>query len=233
MENERQTTRWILLVPIVVLVIAILAIIFVLWDSQPAAPQSPTALFADTQTIQSTNREETLVVTSQTPVNTNRPDSTSTPELSFIAIVIVDDVPVYSGPAETYDVIARIENRTALRVIGISPDKEWFFILLPDNRQGWIRIETVAYDFDIDLLPVVIGTATPTAPYGQGMLVPPHLLGITPGLPSTPGRSVLSLVAVLTLLVLLVSVVQRVPGRSAYQLPKMLSRAIQFLFSLH
>jgi hypothetical protein len=166
----------------------------------------------------------------QAPDSESTDNATYTPTIAFLATIVVDQVDVHTGPGYEYPVLVTIDEPITVRVIGVNQSKTWFFILLPDNQQGWIRIEAVDYKFDLNLLPVVKETPTPTT-YGAALLVPPQLLGVTPASTSSPARGVLSVFSVLSLglLILGLSGVFSNRGRPRSWLPRLLSSLISLL----
>jgi hypothetical protein len=128
-----------------------------------------------------------------------------TPTVAFTAKVVVDKVLVQADSGFHFPVIASIDEQISVRVLGVNNTKTWLFILLPDNQQGWIPIDAVEYDFDINLIPVIKETPQPPKPYGAMILVPPQLSGVSPGTQNSPARSILSLVAISGLTILIAS----------------------------
>jgi hypothetical protein len=151
--------------------------------------------------------------------------------VAFVASVVVDQAQVRTGPGEQHPLLTTIEGPISVRVIGINSQKTWLFILLPDNRQGWIPVASVKVEFDLDLLPVVKDTPLPPTPYGSSMLVPPQLLGVTPASPSSPGRTALSVIAV-SALALLVLGASAVHSRHERARRPTFQRLLQILTSL-
>lgn len=66
-------------------------------------------------------------------VDTNRPE----------AVVVVDDVDVYSGPDAAYVVMYDLSEAAELRVV--SHQADWVKINLPDGRQGWVSASAIQY----------------------------------------------------------------------------------------
>lgn len=156
---------------------------------------------------------------------------TYTPTVAFIATIVVEELQVHTGPGYEYPVLTTIGEAIEVRVIGVNAQKTWFFILLPDNRQGWIPIESANYEFDLDLLPVVKETPLAPTPYGNTLLVPPQLSGITPSSPSNPARGMLSIFSII-LLTILTSGVSILLSRRARARRPSLGWLIQTLLTL-
>ena len=123
---------------------------------------------------------------------------------------------------------------TTLRVIGVNPERTWFLVLLPDDRQGWVPVESLEIDFDMDILPEVPGEPVPTddgpAPYGQGILVPPDLSGVAPAAASNPMRKGLALIAASWLALLVASAYSL--RRKPTPLRPSLARLLQMIASM-
>ncbi|MBN1146146.1 MAG: hypothetical protein JXA78_02740 [Anaerolineales bacterium] len=150
--------------------------------------------------------------------------ATPTPT-EFIPIVViqVEQADVRSGPHPIFLLLIQVKRGISLRAVGRNAENTYLLILLPDNRQGWIEVEAAAFDFDLQLLPVVASPPTPTftpsptpeaapgkpqpthsaEPYGQGGLAPPQIPGVAPSSHGSPARRALGLVSA-TLLSLLV-----------------------------
>ena len=173
------------------------------------------------------------------PTDTQAPSSDSTeepaarptytPTIAFIATIVVAEVDVHAGPGYEFPVVVTIDEPISVRVIGINPSKTWLFILLPDNQRGWMHLEAVEYDFDLDLLPVVKETPTP---YGANLLVPPQLLGVTPASPGSPARRALSLIVIPALAVLILGASGILDRRPRRRVPASLRRVLHTLISL-
>lgn len=128
-----------------------------------------------------------------------------TPTVAFTAKVVVDKVLVQADSGFHFPVIASIDEQISVRVLGVSHSKTWLLILLPDNQQGWIPVDAVDFDFDINVIPVIKETPHPPKPYGAMILVPPQLSGVSPGSQNSPTRGILSLVAFSGLAILIAS----------------------------
>ncbi|MFC1878430.1 SH3 domain-containing protein [Chloroflexota bacterium] len=171
------------------------------------------------------------------PVDTATPAPTDTPEIVSVAIVNVDLINVHSGPALRYPVIAEITYGEVLRILGRNAQKTWLYVLIPDDLAGWILVEEVEGNFDLDSLPVIQFEPSPTPteseePYGGAILVPPDLDGIAPASARNPQRSALSLVAVLLLLVLVFAVYAVTANRRQPAHRTSLARLLQIIISL-
>ena len=170
------------------------------------------------------------------PVDTATLAPTDTPEVVSVAIVNVDLIKVYEGPAKTYPVIAEITYGEVLRILGRNMQKTWLYVLIPDDRAGWILVEEVEGNFDLDNLPVIQFEPTPTAtktgePYGGAILVPPDLDGVSPASARNPVRSALAMVAVVLVLAWMLAVNTLTAVRKRPARAHALARLFQIIIS--
>jgi hypothetical protein len=205
---------------VILVVISTILIVLSISGCGPLRPptETPTATATEAQ-----------VAAPTTEAPTDHPTYTAT--VAFIATIVVDEVDVHAGPGIEYPLITTIDEPISVRVIGVNEGKTWLFILLPDNQQGWIPIEAAAYEFDLNLLPVVKETPLAPTPYGAKMLVPPQLLGVSPGSPSNPARGVLSALAISGLAVLVISASGVFTARKRCRRPA-IARLLHTLISL-
>lgn len=196
----------------------------------------PTSTPTETK-VQSPQTDQGPTETSGTPVpvDTATPAPTDTPDIISVAIVNVDLIKVHTGPADHFPVIAEITYGEVLRILGRNVQKTWLYVLIPDDRAGWILVEEVEGNFDLDGLPVIQIEPSPTPteaePYGGAILAPPDLDGITPSSARNPLRSTLALAAVALLLGVVVRVFLVVAGRRQSTRPS-LARFFQIIISL-
>ena len=170
------------------------------------------------------------------PVDTATPSPTDTPEVISVAIVGIELINVHSGPALRYPVIAEITYGEVLRILGRNEQKTWLYVLIPDDRAGWILVEEVEGNFDLDSLPVIRFEPTPTPtqveePYGGAILAPPELDGIAPASARNPIRSALALAAVVLLLIVIAGIYLAALSRRQSLRPS-LARLLQIVLSL-
>ena len=226
MSGTRQKWAWIGPIALAVLVVALSGCSLFKSATPTLAPQPD-----ETEEPGVTDQ----VTDTQAPASepTDKPAAvvTFTPTIAFLATITVDQVDVHTGPGYEHPVLLTIDEPITVRVIGINPLKTWFFILLPDNRQGWIPIEALEYGFDLNLLPVIKETPTPTT-YGENMLVPPQLLGVTPASPSSPARGALSVTAIFALGILVLGASGALTVRGRRRSRRWLPRLLQTLISL-
>jgi SH3-like domain-containing protein len=58
------------------------------------------------------------------------------------AVVVADVISVMSGPDDSYLELYRLFSAAEMRVL--EERGEWARVVLPDGRQGWIDIDTIA-----------------------------------------------------------------------------------------
>jgi WD40 repeat protein/uncharacterized protein YraI len=144
-------------------------------DLQPLTPTpSPTNTPTYTPTSSRTN----------TPVP---PTLTYTPTPIPRAVVRVD-ANVRSGPGTTYDRIAAVARGAQLLVFGRDPSCEWWWVQLPDGKQGWMAVELLESDASrcqpiATGVPTLPPTSTPTSTATATMTPTPSR---TPTITPTP-----------------------------------------------
>lgn len=124
-------------------VLGIVAIIITLiLANQPVSPSSPTPTNYPTETINVTSTVLTIA-----PV-----------------IIALRDVEIKSGPGPDFELLYLLYANQSLDVLGISQDRLWYLVLLPEGRSGWVLASTsgVRLDGNPAILRVMIPTLTPT-----------------------------------------------------------------------
>lgn len=59
-----------------------------------------------------------------------------------------------SGPGVGYEILAEVESRTPLEVLGKSPSEEWIKVLTPAGLEGWMFLLPLELNIPLDSIPV-------------------------------------------------------------------------------
>jgi eukaryotic-like serine/threonine-protein kinase len=100
---------------------------------------------------------------SRTPTDTPSPTSTTTPATPVAEVRVA--IPILSGPGADFDEIATLQPGDSLDVIAVSDDGDWYLVLLPNGRRGWVantRALSVAGDREVIQEVTLTPTRTPT-----------------------------------------------------------------------
>jgi len=173
------------------------------------SPSAHPALTTPAATLPGIITTSPIILTPISSITLTPPSSTiltptSLPPFNPTAIVVPENLNVRIGPGLEYRVLTTVDRGTNLRVIGMNASRDWFFVLLPNDQQGWVNVNYVEYNFDPTILPVVQTPATPTTrptspPYGAAILAPKALTEITPVALLNPYRGGLSLFSLIVL----------------------------------
>ncbi len=88
---------------------------------------------------------------SPTPIATLTP--TSTPGIN--AVVYYDNVKLYSGPADSYEVVSEVSRSDTLILTGKVRNKVWLKVKPPDGQEGWLYSSLVNLEgLNLDQLPI-------------------------------------------------------------------------------
>lgn len=141
--------------------------------SVPQITKTPVSAGADAEPSEAPQIEATVTErpteAAATPTQTHTPtqEPTPTPTVSeFVRVATVNadtNVNVRELPSTSAPVVAGLAPGQTVRVIGESPDFQWFNILLPDGRQGWIA----AFLVDIEDVPADEAPPLPPTPVGK------------------------------------------------------------------
>lgn len=95
-------------------------------------------------------------VPSVTPTTTPSPTATPIPHLT----VTVEQLIVYSGPGEMYDVLGQVEKGDRLTILGCSEDEAWWQVEY-FGWPGWVPAHSVVADVDPKAISAVAAPALP------------------------------------------------------------------------
>lgn len=136
----------------------------------PTETSAPSETPTDTPTRTAT---DTFTPTTS-PTDTNTPTATASPTFTLtftpsatpppeelMAIVEAEGLNVRNGPGDDYDVIAFVEQGTALKVIGTSDEDFWLLVQYDGVSTGWIASRFVELVGPQDDVPVLEPTAMP------------------------------------------------------------------------
>ncbi|MBU1753325.1 SH3 domain-containing protein [bacterium] len=92
--------------------------------------------FSAAQTPVLTNSIPSTTITSP-PVSTRSPVAQQPPKQRRTVTVIIDNVPIFSGPGTTYPIITTVP--AGVEIILVDDSRKWYYqIELPDGILGWI-----------------------------------------------------------------------------------------------
>jgi lipoprotein-anchoring transpeptidase ErfK/SrfK len=173
--NRKSAKRWI---PIISVLVALLIVLFGAWVTSSnriskanasSAPISagvlsgkpsltPNVSATAPKPVSATATSTLTAALSATPIPTQAP--TSTPGIN--ANVYYDDVKLYSGPGEKYDVLREVSRSDTLILTGKVRNKVWLKVETSDGQEGWLYTSYVILeDIDLDKLPYVTPVPDP------------------------------------------------------------------------
>jgi uncharacterized protein YraI len=104
----------------------------------------------------------------------NDHSSTTTPAISAVGptatfppgtalLQAIANTPVLDGPGDQYSVIAFLEDKQIVQIIGVSEDKKWWVINLPyfANGRGWVSADKARVKNTTNIQVIAPETATP------------------------------------------------------------------------
>ena len=190
--DQRSTPwRWIALAALLLVAVVVG---FLLINNSGTGQEVASAPTAAPQVAVSTNTPgEGQPSPSPSATITPTPTGTSTPATPFAQPI--REISARSGPGSEFDVVATIPADMSIGILGISQDKNWFRILLPDGTEAWITSSALVVEQygDLSALQVVVlpsdtptpvDTATP-APTDTATLTATPTLTFTPTLTPT------------------------------------------------
>jgi serine/threonine protein kinase len=140
------------------------------------------------------------------PTYTSTPAPTLTPTQLPKALVNVRNANIRFGPGTNFRVVGSAPEGTELLAIGRNKENTWLVVELDNDKQGWISVDIVDFEFSLDMLPEVESPPTPTSPpptatpkppkkpYGGGILLPPPLTNEKPVAAVSYSRQILSFI---------------------------------------
>jgi len=233
MKNNNTLRR---IISILLAMIAALALSGCIFNTKPSS--TPTPIVETKSSSPGKAGQKTEAASALAFTDTPTPSDTPTPRVISTAVIKIDKIDVYTGPGKTYPILAQVTYGEILRILGRNEQKTWLYVLIPDNRKGWILEKDLEEELDLDALPVILPTPTATpktteeTPYGLGILVPPDLDGVTPAAARNPARKSLSMAAtfILILLVFILNFRFLIQKRPAFKLS--FTRILQIITSL-
>ena len=108
-------------------------------DTATATPSdTPTA--TDTATSTPTDTPTPLPTETGTPTDTPTATATATPTGTPVTPVVqaLRDITIRLGPDVDYPQIDTLPTGDRLNILGVSADRLWYQVILPDGRRGWI-----------------------------------------------------------------------------------------------
>ena len=105
----------------------------------------------------------TASVPTVTPTTTLTPTPTETvtPTPPPLATVIIENAPVFAGPAVYYALIVKLSLGDQVEILGKSENEAWLWVQLADGTQGWVALELVELTGEITQFTVVEAPPTP------------------------------------------------------------------------
>lgn len=126
------------------------------------ASATPTASDTPTQTLSPTPSNTPTATDSPTPTHTPTNTATATPATP--EAIALRGLPVRLGPSTSYPLVVSLKAGDRIDVIGISEDGQWYQIVLPDGKLGWITASTSQVQTAGDLLGVPLALAPSDTP---------------------------------------------------------------------
>lgn len=106
-----------------------------------------------TETIPASVTETATLTATLPPTQVATLTPTPTPEIN--AYVIYDDIKLYSGPGETYEVVREVSRSDTLVLTGKVRNKVWLKVRTSDGQEGWLYTSFINVDeIDLDQLPI-------------------------------------------------------------------------------
>lgn len=129
----------ILLAILLVMSVFLLALITMRFDDGSGTSQSVGGVF---NLLSQSETSEGLVIPTPAPGNPT--------------VVGREDLNIFSGPGESYEIIGLLHEEHIAQATGVSPDGQWWAIYVPsaENERGWVNSESVVAA-NTDQLPVV------------------------------------------------------------------------------
>lgn len=120
-------------------------------------------------------------------------EPTSQPTPLAPRITAIQNMNIHYGPGADFDQIAVLSVGNALDILGISEDKRWYQVLLPDGNTGWVVVASSGGEVSgaLGTIAVIVPTETaiPTltrTPVSTGTAIPSHTPTATPSATETP-----------------------------------------------
>lgn len=117
--------------------------------SSPVDVVAPTLKPTSIKTLQPTATLTPTNIPSSTPI------PTVTPFVPFSASVWADNVNVRVNPGYLFPSLRLIAQGTSLTLLGKSPGGEWMYARIPDGTTGWVFIQLIQSNVDLQAVPVV------------------------------------------------------------------------------
>jgi hypothetical protein len=118
--------------------------------------KTPLPSVTATETLQPV-KSDTPILNTATPTLAGNP--TATP---FPPVVLRNNANVRAGPGTVYPVLAVFTAGKQVEIVGRNHAGNWLACVLPGNQQGWISVNSLQVDFDINLLAELAALPEPT-----------------------------------------------------------------------
>jgi hypothetical protein len=130
-----------------------------------AITQTQAAIPTETPVPSATPTDIPTITPTETLVPSATPTATPTPEPKIV-VSASGETPAFSGPGgEPYVEVTTLTQAQELDYVGRSEDGQWIAFAITDYQNGWVSVEHLLINFDVDTLEVIAAPATPETKY--------------------------------------------------------------------